>query len=81
VADYREYGLSDGRPTISSMICDSLPIFQGFKKLIEENRYLPDLFLMGRSLGSISAFTIKNPSRDSLSRVAQQITFTDYGVF
>ncbi len=66
VADYRGYGLSDGRPTISSMICDSLTIFQGFKKIIEENRYFPDLFLMGRSLGSISAIEVALHYQESL---------------
>ena len=55
VADYRGYGLSDGKPTITSLIRDSHTIFRGFKKLIEEGEYEPKLFLMGRSLGNIPA--------------------------
>jgi len=58
VADYRGYGLSNGKPTITNMIGDSHVIFEGFKKVIEEEGYQSSLFLMGRSLGSIPAIEL-----------------------
>ncbi|MCD6568157.1 MAG: alpha/beta hydrolase [Dehalococcoidia bacterium] len=67
VADYRGYGLSDGRPTISSMIRDSHLIFQGFKKVLDEEYYLPSLFLMGRSLGSVSAIEVALHHQESFN--------------
>ncbi len=53
VADYRGYGSSNGKPTISNMIGDAHPIFKGFKEIIEKEGFKRSLFLMGRSLGSI----------------------------
>ena len=58
VADYRGYGLSNGKPTITNMIADSHEILQGFNKVIEEEGYESSLFLMGRSLGSIPAIEL-----------------------
>jgi len=58
VADYRGYGASDGSPTFSSMVADSHPIFQGFLKVLEEDAYSDRVFLMGRSLGSVSAIEL-----------------------
>lgn len=55
VADYRGYGLSNGKPTITNLIRDSHPIFHAFRKVIKKEGYKPSLFLMGRSLGSIPA--------------------------
>lgn len=55
VADYRGYGLSGGKPTVTNLIRDSHFIFEGFKKVIEKEGYKSNLFLMGRSLGSIPA--------------------------
>ncbi len=49
VADYRGYGLSNGKPTISNMLGDAHAIFDGFKSR---------LFLMGRSLGSMPAIEL-----------------------
>ena len=36
VADYRGYGSSDGKPTISNMIGDAHTIFNGFKEIIKK---------------------------------------------
>jgi len=52
VADYRGYGASDGKPTISNMIADSHAIFKGFKEVIKKEGLASSLFFMGRSLGS-----------------------------
>jgi len=55
VADYRGYGSSGGKPTLSNMIKDAHPIFEGFKQVLKEKGFSGDLFMMGRSLGSASA--------------------------
>ena len=58
VADYRGYGFSDGRPTISNMIKDAHPIFKQFTEIVEEYGARKSLFVMGRSLGSIPAIEV-----------------------
>jgi len=58
VADYRGYGFSDGRPTITNMIKDSRKIFERFSKIVEEYGSRKSLFVMGRSLGSIPAIEV-----------------------
>lgn len=60
VADYRGYGASGGKPTFSAMVNDAVKIFdyvykhEHFKGLSGE----PGWFVMGRSLGSISALEL-----------------------
>ena len=58
VADYRGYGLSNGKPTVTNMISDSHKILKGFKTFIKDAGYKSSLFLMGRSLGSMPAIEI-----------------------
>lgn len=57
-ADYRGYGRSDGKPTLSDMITDAHHIFAGFKKVLKKNGFSGKLFVMGRSLGSASAIEL-----------------------
>lgn len=58
VADYRGYGVSDGRPTISNMLKDSHQIFNEFTRILEEQGSRKRMFVMGRSLGSTSAIEV-----------------------
>ncbi|MCJ7514628.1 MAG: alpha/beta hydrolase [Dehalococcoidia bacterium] len=58
VADYRGYGKSGGKPTLSNMIRDAHPIFEGFKRVLKEGGFSGNLFIMGRSLGSASAIEL-----------------------
>jgi len=58
VADYRGYGFSDGRPTISNMLKDSHQIFKEFKRIVEEYGSRKGIFVMGRSLGNIPAIEV-----------------------
>ena len=58
VADYRGYGLSNGRPTATNLLKDAHAIFQGFIAFLEELNYGGDIFIMGRSLGSVPALEI-----------------------
>lgn len=55
VADYRGYGSSEGKPTISNMITDTNPIFKGFQEIISRVGFRGSVFVMGRSLGSVPA--------------------------
>lgn len=58
VSDYRGYGQSDGRPTISSMVGDAHPIFEAFEDILKQGGYTRGCFIMGRSLGSIPAIEL-----------------------
>ena len=58
VADYRGYGSSGGKPTLSDMIKDAHPIFEGFKQILKDRGFTGNLFIMGRSLGSASAIEL-----------------------
>jgi len=67
VADYRGYGSSNGKPTISNMIGDAHIIFEGFKEIIEKEGLKRSLFLMGRSLGSTPAIELAFNYQDEIS--------------
>jgi len=66
VADYRGYGSSGGKPTISNMIGDTHAIFKGFQEIIEQGGFKKSLFLMGRSLGSVSAIELAFNYQDEI---------------
>ena len=58
VADYRGYGASQGRPTLSNTVSDACAVFSGLQGVIRREHYCDAVFVMGRSLGSISAVEI-----------------------
>ena len=58
VAGYRGYGASEGVPTFSSMINDAHYIFRAVEEEIKKKEYQHELWIMGRSLGSISALEL-----------------------
>jgi len=58
IVDYRGYGRSQGRPTVTSMLKDSITIFDFVKKQLKEDEIKGPLIVMGRSLGSASALEI-----------------------
>ncbi len=66
VTDYRGYGLSNGKPTISNMIADAHTIFKGFKEIIRKEGFRSSLFLMGRSLGSVPAIELAFNYQDEI---------------
>ena len=66
VADYRGYGSSNGKPTISNMIGDAHTIFKGFKEIIGKEGFKNSLFVMGRSLGSVPAIEIAANYQDEI---------------
>ena len=57
-ADYRGYGRSTGRPTVTGMMRDCHVIFDYVIKWLKKNNYNGPLILMGRSLGSASVLEL-----------------------
>ncbi len=58
VTDYRGYGWSGGSPTIASMLSDAEVLFTEIQNWLEFNKYSGNLFIMGRSLGSVPAIDL-----------------------
>jgi len=58
VADYRGYGASNGVPTLSNLVRDAHTLFEATKKTLNEKGFRSNLWVMGRSLGSISAIEL-----------------------
>ncbi|MEE4365189.1 MAG: alpha/beta hydrolase [Desulfotignum sp.] len=58
VVDFRGYGRSTGRPTVSRMIADCHTILDFVQKLLHKNGFAGSLGVMGRSLGSASAIEL-----------------------
>ena len=56
--DYRGYGRSTGRPTVTAMMRDCHMVFDYVKKWLDKNDYTGPLGLMGRSLGSASVLEL-----------------------
>ena len=55
VVDYRGYGRSSGRPTISSLLEDAENLVEPLGRWLQDNRLDGSLWVMGRSLGSLPA--------------------------
>jgi pimeloyl-ACP methyl ester carboxylesterase len=58
VADYRGYGLSSGIPTLTDLAQDAHTIFKKVRDELSIRSLSKDLWVMGRSLGSISALEL-----------------------
>jgi pimeloyl-ACP methyl ester carboxylesterase len=56
--DYRGYGRSTGKPTVTAMLHDSHVIFQFTVAWLKDNGYAGPVLVMGRSLGSASAIEL-----------------------
>ena len=58
VADYRGYGSSLGQPSFSSMMGDAKLIYEYFTQHLQDHGYTGPLYVMGRSLGAMSAMEV-----------------------
>ena len=56
--DYRGYGRSGGKPTVTAMMQDCHIIFNFVRKWLQQNDYTGPILLMGRSLGSASVLEL-----------------------
>ena len=67
VADYRGYGASTGSPNFSTMVEDAHPIFDAFLGVLSDGGFKSQVFVMGRSLGSMSAIELASSYPDQIS--------------
>jgi hypothetical protein len=58
VADYRGYGASSGSPTLTHLVQDAHVIFKEVREELSRRNLRKELWVMGRSLGSISALEL-----------------------
>ena len=58
VADYRGYGASSGTPTLTDLAQDAHAIFKEVREELFRRNLRKDLWVMGRSLGSISGLEL-----------------------
>lgn len=65
VADYRGYGTSGGVPTLTDLARDAQAIFEAAERELTGRGLSNSLWVMGRSLGSISALelALRHPDR------------------
>jgi len=75
VADYRGYGASTGSPNFSSMVEDAHPIFDAFQGVLSDGGYTGKVFVMGRSLGSVSAIELASEYPDQISGLILESAF------
>jgi len=66
VADYRGYGASGGTPTISDMLGDAHKVFEAVRKELTGKGLKDKVWIMGRSLGSLSALELAYHNQDTL---------------
>jgi fermentation-respiration switch protein FrsA (DUF1100 family) len=64
--DYRGYGRSNGKPTITSMMKDSHVIFDYVQNWLKERVFTGPLIVMSRSLGSASALELSAHYMDKI---------------
>ncbi|RLC74337.1 MAG: alpha/beta hydrolase, partial [Chloroflexi bacterium] len=77
--DYRGYGRSTGRPTVTAMMNDSHAIFNFVSKWLLENSYTGPVIVMGRSLGSAPAIEIAYSKKDKISGLILESGFAYTG--
>ncbi len=75
VVDYRGYGRSSGRPTVTAMMKDCHAIFEFTKGWLGENGYGGAFIVMGRSLGSASALEIISRHKDRINGLVLESSF------
>jgi len=81
VTDYRGYGRSTGRPTVSNMMTDCHTILEFTKRWLAENGYEGAFIVMGRSLGSASALELINHHKDLINGLVLESSFAHTGSF
>ena len=66
VADYRGYGASTGTPTVADLFKDAHVIFKAVRGELERRGLSTSLWLMGRSLGSLSAIELASSHENDM---------------
>jgi len=79
VADYRGYGQSGGAPSFSNTVADAPIILDYFHDSLRAGGYTGPLFVMGRSLGSLSAVELAANSPQNLKGLIIESGFASAG--
>jgi uncharacterized protein len=77
--DYRGYGRSTGKPTITAMMRDCHMIFEFSMKWLEDRGCKGPLIVMGRSLGSASALELASHYQNRMSGLVVESGFAYAG--
>ncbi len=77
VVDFRGYGWSSGSPGVSTMLQDAEVLFNKAKEWLKENGHSGALFLMGRSLGSVSAIDLATRHGDDIKGLILESAIAD----
>lgn len=77
VADYRGYGASSGDPSFTNLIKDAKSIFSAVKKQLSARGYQKELWVMGRSLGSLSALELARHYPEQIKGMIIESGFAD----
>ncbi len=78
VMGYRGYGRSDGRPTASHLLADAVTVFDAVGHVFEGNGLTPpQLYVMGRSLGSAAAIEVALHAGQRLAGLIVESGFAD----
>ena len=66
VADYRGYGASTGTPTLTDLVNDAHVVFKHVREELSGRSLRKDLWVMGRSLGSIAALELASQHQQKM---------------
>jgi hypothetical protein len=78
VADYRGYGTSGGTPTAGTLLADAVLLFDQLDRFLENRGLTPSqLYVMGRSLGSVAAVEVAVHAGERLSGLIVESGFAD----
>ena len=77
--DYRGYGRSTGKPTVSAMMQDCHVIFNFVRDWLQQNHFEGPLILMGRSLGSASVLELAAAYKDAVDGLIVESGFAHAG--
>jgi alpha-beta hydrolase superfamily lysophospholipase len=75
--DYRGYGRSTGRPSVSALLCDSQKVFEYCRDWLTTHGFPGPLVVMGRSLGSASAISIVDRFASQVAGLIIESGFAD----
>jgi uncharacterized protein len=75
VADFRGYGASGGSPTFTNLVQDAPTLFEAVKEELSRKGFQPDLWVMGRSMGSIPALELADHYPDKLKGLVVESGF------
>ena len=77
--DYRGYGRSSGKPTVTAMMRDCHIIFDFARKWLQQNNYTGPILPMGRSLGSASVLELAAAYKDLIAGLIVESGFAYAG--